>query len=313
MLTRPEGRDRRRHRDAASSVRPDARLRPCFGTWPALVAPLGVAVLSYDRRPAVGDDDVPFEAQAEDAEAAVAALGTRLGQQVPIGLWAFSQGAWAAPIVAARSPRIAFLILVGSAGVCPAEQMRFSAAEALRRAGYDGVAVERAIATRRAVDGFLSVTDVAGGRAGRDRRDRRRALVRAPLPAPEPGRGHDLDRRRLRPRPDDATRPLPGPPASTATTRRSPRRRASTAWRAATSAVRRLDRGRPPPRLRPHAHDRRTRRSRTLSTPPTRRRSRPGWRASCPDRERPGIAEAVDARHRCRKLVQPDWCCVSCR
>ena len=123
-----------------------------------LASPLGIAVLSYDRRPADGDDDVPFELQAQDAEAAVAGLAEHLGQEVPIGLWAFSQGAWVAPVVAARSVRIAFLILVGAAAVTPAEQMLFSAAEALRRAGHGDDAIQQAVATRGAVHGFLRGT-----------------------------------------------------------------------------------------------------------------------------------------------------------
>lgn len=123
-----------------------------------LLAPRGIAVLSYDRRPPVGDDDVAFDLQAGDALAAIDVLGERLGPSLPIGLWAFSQGAWVAPIVASRSGRVAFLILVGASGVSPAAQMRYSAAEALRRAGHPAADVARAIGTRVAIEAFLRGT-----------------------------------------------------------------------------------------------------------------------------------------------------------
>ena len=54
----------------------------------------------------------------------------------PLGLWAWSQGAWAAALAAARSTEIAFLVLLAACGVSPAEQMRYGTAEQLRRNGY---------------------------------------------------------------------------------------------------------------------------------------------------------------------------------
>ena len=115
-------------------------------------------MLSYDRRPAGGDDDVAFDLQASDALAAVEALGERMGTALPIGLWAFSQGAWAATIAVARSDRVTFLILVGASGISPGAQMRYSAAEALRRAGHPDTDVARAIETRIAIEAFLRGT-----------------------------------------------------------------------------------------------------------------------------------------------------------
>ena len=82
-------------------------------------------------------------------------LSDRIGPGIPVGLWAFSQGAWAAPIAAARSERIAFLILIGAAAVSPSAQMQFSAVEALRRAGYGDEEVHRALEARRTIEAFL--------------------------------------------------------------------------------------------------------------------------------------------------------------
>ena len=121
----------------------------------SLAAPLGIAVLSYDRRPSESHDDVPFACQAADALAAVAAIRERVGDDVPVGLWAFSQGAWAAPVAAVSDARIAFLVLVGASGVSPADQMRYSAAETVSRAGYGERAAEQAAETRGAVEALL--------------------------------------------------------------------------------------------------------------------------------------------------------------
>ena len=121
----------------------------------SLLVPRGFAVLSYDRRAQIGLDDVPFEHQADDALASLRVLREQIGAGPPIGIWGFSQGTWAAPIAATRSTEITFLVLVGAPGVSPAQQMRYSAAEALRRAGYDDDAVSRAVDTRVALEGFI--------------------------------------------------------------------------------------------------------------------------------------------------------------
>ncbi|MGY0232099.1 alpha/beta hydrolase family protein [Longispora urticae] len=127
------------------------------------LTPLGYAVASYDRRDGVNGDDVPFEAQADDALTAVDWLGARLG--VPVGLWGFSQGTWAAGVAAARSEQVAFLALLGCPGVSPAVQMRYYTDEALRRDGYDEAARAELTALRTALEGLLR------GEIGRERAD----------------------------------------------------------------------------------------------------------------------------------------------
>ena len=99
------------------------------------VVPRGVAVLRFDRRPSPSGDDVAFAVQAEDALQAVDELRAEVGD-VPIGLWAWSQGAWAAALAAARSQEVAFLVLLAACGVSPAVQMRYGTAEQLRRNGF---------------------------------------------------------------------------------------------------------------------------------------------------------------------------------
>ncbi|SCL58777.1 hypothetical protein GA0070608_2038 [Micromonospora peucetia] len=99
-----------------------------------LLPPAGIAVLRYDRRPRVNARDVPLTDQADDAAAALDVLRGQVGD-VPVGLWGFSQGAWAAALTAIRHP-VDFLVLVGCSGVSPARQMRYGTAEQLRRHGY---------------------------------------------------------------------------------------------------------------------------------------------------------------------------------
>jgi uncharacterized protein len=99
------------------------------------VVPRGIAVLRYDRRPSPTGEDVPFDAQADDALQALDELRGEVGD-VPLGLWAWSQGAWAAALAAARSPDVAFLVLLAACGVSPAVQMRYGTAEQLRRNGF---------------------------------------------------------------------------------------------------------------------------------------------------------------------------------
>ncbi len=98
-----------------------------------VLPPRGIAVLRFDRR---GDD--VREREDIDAER--------------IGLWGFSQGAWVAPLVAGESREVAFLVLLASTGVSPAEQMLYGTTKHAREAGF-GLDAERGIvALRRTVD-----------------------------------------------------------------------------------------------------------------------------------------------------------------
>jgi uncharacterized protein len=117
-------------------------------------------VLRFDRRTAPTGGDVPIATQAADACVAVAALravdsGAR---SAPVGLWGWSQGAWAALVAASRLPDIAFLVLVGASGVSPAEQMRYGTAEQLRRSGFGGQDLAELADVRVAFKGALRGT-----------------------------------------------------------------------------------------------------------------------------------------------------------
>jgi hypothetical protein len=136
--------------------------------------PLGVAVLSFDRRPSLDGNDIPVAVQAEDALAGLRALRAEVGD-APLGLWAWSQGAWAASLAAARSEEVAFLVLLAACGVSPAEQMRYGTAEQLRRHGFGDEEALREAAELRAAfedalrdpDGILAAQAVVDRYAGR--------------------------------------------------------------------------------------------------------------------------------------------------
>lgn len=113
----------------------------------------GIAVMRFDRRPRA-ESDVPFSIQAADAAAAIEVLHRRIGD-VPIGLWGFSQGAWAASLAAAIYPEeIAWLILVSGAGVSPAAAMRYGCAEQLRRRGYGAKDLEELAEVRMTYEAY---------------------------------------------------------------------------------------------------------------------------------------------------------------
>ena len=110
--------------------------------------PAGIGVVTFDRRgegESTGDASRGrFRLQATDALAVLDAVDAQR-----IGLWGYSQGGWVAPLAAATSGRVAFLVLVASTGVTPSEQMTYATAEQLRSAGYDEVVVARALELRR--------------------------------------------------------------------------------------------------------------------------------------------------------------------
>jgi uncharacterized protein len=140
------------------------------------LVPRGVAVLRFDRRPSATDEDVPFEVQAEDALGALRVLREQpeVGGAA-LGLWAWSQGAWAAALAASRSPEVTFLVLLAACGVSPAVQMRYGTAEQLRRHGYGDcdalgelaelrAALEDALRDRSRVAAAQAVVDRYAGR-----------------------------------------------------------------------------------------------------------------------------------------------------
>jgi pimeloyl-ACP methyl ester carboxylesterase len=119
-----------------------------------VLLPAGIGVVTFDRRgegESTGDATRGrFRLQAEDALAVADAVDAKR-----VGLWGYSQGGWVAPIAAVMSEKVAFLVLVASIGVTPAEQMMYATAEQLRLAGYDESVVEQALDLRRRFEGWV--------------------------------------------------------------------------------------------------------------------------------------------------------------
>ncbi len=120
----------------------------------------GIAVLVFDRRgsgDSQGDfETASFEELAGDVIAAMEYLTSREDIQVgKIGLHGTSQGAWIAPIAAARKPEIACIVAVSACGVTPAEQMDYGVAFHLRAEGFNQVIVDKVIQLRGIVNEYF--------------------------------------------------------------------------------------------------------------------------------------------------------------
>ncbi|RJL34632.1 alpha/beta hydrolase [Bailinhaonella thermotolerans] len=106
----------------------------------------GIAVLVYDKRSAGYSLFRRSYAQlAGDALGAVAALRAQPGvNPAKVGIWGLSEGGWVAPMAAARSADIAFVVVVGANGLPPLRQQAWAVAAGLRRVGVSGSLVDRA-------------------------------------------------------------------------------------------------------------------------------------------------------------------------
>jgi uncharacterized protein len=113
----------------------------------------GVGVLTFDRRgegESTGDASRGrFRLQSDDALALLDAISVKRA-----GLWGYSQGAWIAPLAAAVSERVSFLVLVASTGVTPSEQMMYATETQLRLGGFGEDVVDRALDLRRRFDAW---------------------------------------------------------------------------------------------------------------------------------------------------------------
>lgn len=108
----------------------------------------GVAVLRFDRRPPrEPDGDVSLRIQVADALTAITALRAATSPGLPVVLWGYSQGAWAAMLAAHEVP-LAGIAVVGACGVTPADQMRYMTARQIRNEGFGDDAVAELIETR---------------------------------------------------------------------------------------------------------------------------------------------------------------------
>ncbi|MFI6299441.1 alpha/beta hydrolase family protein [Nonomuraea sp. NPDC050790] len=100
----------------------------------------GIVTLIYDKR-TTGYSTVrrDYAVLAADALAAVKTLrGSPEADPKRVGIWGLSEGAWVAPMAAARSTDVAFLIVAGAIGTTPARQQAWAYGERLDHAGVHG-------------------------------------------------------------------------------------------------------------------------------------------------------------------------------
>ena len=161
---------------ALHGAQPGLRDDPLFHHLHAVLPPAGFAVVTFDRRGEGASTGEPsagrFELLAADANAVLETTAALDGIE-RVGLWGISQGGWVAPLAAVRFGRAAFLVLLSSCGVTPAEQMRYSTAERMRRAGYSEEAVRQMTTLR------LTLEELARGRGSRAEAERLLEAARA--------------------------------------------------------------------------------------------------------------------------------------
>lgn len=155
---------------------PDGRENPYYRQLVEAFARRGFAVLVYDKRgsgASTGDwREVPFTVLIDDAEAALRQL-----RQHPwidssrVGIWGGSEGATLAALVAARAPRVAFVIVQSMSGPPFGEQYRFQAAREFRGHPTDSVAaltlVDAKLAYVRGTVAWSAYDSLARASAGR--------------------------------------------------------------------------------------------------------------------------------------------------
>jgi pimeloyl-ACP methyl ester carboxylesterase len=120
----------------------------------------GVAVLLPDKRGAgkSGGDwkGADFWDLSNDALAAVRVLQGRAGVDARrVGLVGLSQGGWIAPLAAARSRQVAYVVNVSGPAVPVKEQMRHETVQDLKRAGAPEAAIEDVLGLFRLLERYL--------------------------------------------------------------------------------------------------------------------------------------------------------------
>jgi uncharacterized protein len=142
------------------------------------LAESGIATLAYDK-PGCGESTGDWTTQSFDARAEEALAALRFMQRRPgidpgtVGLLGASQGAWIAPMAAAVSDDVSFVIVASASGVSPREQDRFRVEQELRSGGFSEADVERALARweerdRRLEEGEPAAAILAAERDVRD-------------------------------------------------------------------------------------------------------------------------------------------------
>jgi len=113
----------------------------------------GLAVLTFDKRGKGGSTgdygSATYDVLADDAAAAVECLRHQPGvDRQRVGVWGLSQGAFIAPLVAARVP-LRFVVAVSAPGMPIGESAAYQDSVRLTSAGFDSADVRRTVSLDR--------------------------------------------------------------------------------------------------------------------------------------------------------------------
>lgn len=114
----------------------------------------GLAVLAFDKR-GKGESSGDYEAATYSDLAADAAAAVQFLRAQPrvapekVGVWGLSQGAFIAPLVAARVPSLAFIVAVSPPGISIGETSAYQDSVRLRSSGFPPMDAARAAALNR--------------------------------------------------------------------------------------------------------------------------------------------------------------------
>lgn len=127
--------------------------RTTYRSWARHFANNGIAALIYDKRGSGRSTSNTRAASMEDlADDAIAGLNYLITRgdidAKKIGVAGHSQGGWIAPLSAARSKDVAFIIASAAAGVTPAEQSIYHRAGVMRSQGMTEAEIEKATKLR---------------------------------------------------------------------------------------------------------------------------------------------------------------------
>lgn len=123
----------------------------------------GVNVVTYDQR-GTGEstgswrDNGPVQRAADVGAIYDAIASDPRVDSKRIGLWAFSNGGWTAPIVATQRP-IAFMLLIGAPSSSLQANIEYEVAQRVQRAGYDDAQIAQAVKT---ISAMLAALDGSG-------------------------------------------------------------------------------------------------------------------------------------------------------
>jgi len=119
----------------------------------------GIAALIYDKRAGAdlsGESRVDMRDLAKDTLAAVELLKARADiDPKQIGLWGHSEGGWVAPIAAAQSKDVAYVISFSGPGVTYAEVNKYADATRLRARDFSEADISQAIEALARVDEYV--------------------------------------------------------------------------------------------------------------------------------------------------------------